>query len=101
MGELFSWVYRLLRSKLLGVLVILAMAVVSLMGTMIRQAPAEATRNPAANAQFLDEMRSIYGGWTGILDFLGFFRIWTSPLFLSVTVLLGLSIVACCRARFY
>lgn len=95
MGELFSWVYRLLRSKLLGVLVILAMAVVSLMGTMIRQAPAEAARNPAANAQFLDEMRSIYGGWTGILDFLGFFRIWTSPLFLSVTVLLGLSIVAC------
>lgn len=99
MRELLDRVYRLLRSKLLGVLVILAMAVLALLGTMIAQAPQGAAADPTVHAQWLETMRPRYGGWTPVLDFLGFFRMWTSPLFLGTTILLALSIVACTLHR--
>lgn len=95
MRELAGWVYRILRSKLLGVLVILAMALLTLLGTLIAQAPSSAASDPAAAAAWLESMRPRYGGWTTVLDVLGLFRVWTSPVFLGTVVLLALSIVAC------
>lgn len=99
MAELFSWVYRLLHSKLLGVLVILAMAVLALFGTLIVQMPSGTAHDPALRAEWVESVRPRYGGWTAVLDFLGFFSLWTSPLFLSVTVLLAASIIACTTHR--
>ena len=93
MRELFSWIYRVLRSKLLGVLVILAMAVLSLLGTLIVQAPSGL--DTLARADWLESVRPRYGGWTSVLEFLGLFGLWTSPLFLAVTALLAMSIIAC------
>lgn len=95
MRELGSWVYRLLRSKVLGALVILAMAVLALLGTLITQEPPGSTADPATHAAFLESIRPRYGGWTQVLDFLGIFNLWASPIFLGVTVLLALSIIAC------
>ena len=93
MRELFGWVYRILYSKMLGAVVIIALAVLALLGTLIAQAPA--TADAAAHAAWLESVRPRYGGWTPILDYLGIFTLWTSPLFLGVTVLLALSIIAC------
>ncbi|MDO5720472.1 MAG: cytochrome c biogenesis protein ResB [Actinomycetaceae bacterium] len=98
-AAVFRQVYRLLYSKLLGVLVILAMAVVSFLGTLIMQAPMSKATDPAGYAQWLDVARSKYGGWTPVFDALGFFSMWTSPLFLGITVLLGMSIIACTTHR--
>ncbi|MDO5728780.1 MAG: cytochrome c biogenesis protein ResB [Actinomycetaceae bacterium] len=98
-GEVFRRVYRLLYSKLLGVLVILAMAAVSLLGTLIMQAPMAKATDPQGYAQWLEVARGKYGGWTPIFDALGFFSIWTSPLFLGITVLLAMSIIACTTHR--
>lgn len=98
-AEVFRQVYRLLYSKLLGVLVILAMAVVSFLGTLIMQAPMSKATDPAGYAQWLDVARSKYGGWTAVFDALGFFSMWTSPLFLGITVLLAMSIIACTTHR--
>ena len=95
MRELGSWVYRLLRSKVLGALVILAMAVLALLGTLITQEPPGSSADPATHAAFLESIRPRYGGWTQVLDFLGIFNLWASPIFLGVTVLLALSIIAC------
>lgn len=95
MRELASWVYRILRSKLLGALVILAMAVLALLGTLITQEPAGSAADPVAHAAFLESMQPRYGGWTAVLEFLGIFNLWVSPIFLGVTVLLALSIIAC------
>ena len=99
MAELFSWVYRLLYSKLLGVLVILAMAVLALFGTLIMQMPSGTAHDAALRAEWVENVRPRYGGWTTVLDFLGFFTLWTSPLFLGITVLLAASIVACTTHR--
>ncbi|MEZ5084987.1 MAG: cytochrome c biogenesis protein ResB [Tessaracoccus sp.] len=93
MRELFDWVYRILRSKMLGAVVIIAMAVLALLGTLIAQAPASADEQ--AYAAFLESVRPRYGGWTPILDALGLYQLWSSPIFLGVTVLLALSIIAC------
>lgn len=95
MRELAGWVYRILRSKVLGALVILAMAVLALLGTLITQEPPGSAADPAAHAAFLDSMQPRYGGWTAVLDALGIFNLWASPIFLGVTVLLALSIIAC------
>ena len=93
MGELFDAIYRFLRSKLLAVVVILALAVFALLGTMIQQAPAG--MDAISREAWVDSVRPRYGGWTPIFDALGFFNIWSSPLFLGTTILLALSIIAC------
>ena len=99
MRELAAWVYRILRSKALGALVIIAMAVLTLLGTLITQEPAGSAGDPTTHAQFLESMQARYGGWTLVLDVLGIFNLWASPLFLGVTVLLALSIIACTAHR--
>lgn len=76
MRELFDWVYRILRSKMLGAVVIIAMAVLALLGTLIAQAPASADEQ--AYAAFLESVRPRYGGWTPILDALGLYQLWSS-----------------------
>jgi cytochrome c biogenesis protein len=91
--ELFDAIYRFLRSKLLAVVVILALAVFALLGTMIQQAPT--FTDSAARADWVESVRPRYGGWTSVFDYLGFFNLWSSPLFLGTAVLLALSIIAC------
>ena len=93
MRELFDAIYRFLRSKLLAVVVILALAVFALLGTMIQQAPT--FTDSAARADWVESVRPRYGGWTSVFDYLGFFNLWSSPLFLGTAVLLALSIIAC------
>ncbi|WP_197510164.1 cytochrome c biogenesis protein ResB [Tessaracoccus coleopterorum] len=95
MRELGSWIYRILRSKALGALVIIAMAVLALLGTLITQEPPRSAADPVSHAAFLESMQGRYGGWAVILDALGIFNLWSSPIFLGVTVLLALSIIAC------
>lgn len=97
--DVFKRVYRLLHSKLLGVILFLAMAVLGLIGTLVMQAPMSKYQNRAAYQQWLPQAEQKYGALTGIFDFLGFFSLWSSPLFLAVTVLLALSIIACTTHR--
>lgn len=92
-------VYRLLHAKVLGVLLFIAMAILGLIGTLIMQAPMARTQDPQGYAQWIAQAREKYGFLTPIFDFLGFFNLWSSPLFLAVTVLLGLSIIACTTHR--
>lgn len=95
MKDVFLRVYRLLHSKLTAVIVILAMAILVLIGTVVMQAPVSKYSDPESYSQWLQTAQARFGGWTAVMDFLGFFNMWISPLFLSVTVLLTLSIIAC------
>lgn len=93
----FHRIYRLLYSKVLGVVVILAMAVAALIGTMVRQMPAGL--DDAARERWIEQARPSYGGWTEIFDALGFFNLWSSPIFLFLTAWLTASIIACTTHR--
>jgi cytochrome c biogenesis protein len=75
---------------LLGVLALLTLA-----GTLLAQAPAAVKGDPQAYADWLDSVRPKYGGWTGILDALGFFSVFSSIWFKGILVLLSASLISC------
>lgn len=98
-AEFFTRIYRFFYSKTVGLILILAMAVITLLGTVITQAPRGTFATPEGSEQFLAEMRPRFGGWTTPFYYLGFFNVYTSALFLTVTALLAISIIACTTHR--
>lgn len=82
-----------------GLVLILALAALGLVGTMLMQAPTGLESDPAAYARWLETLRPKYGGWTGILDTLGAFSIFSSIWFRGIMVLLMTSVLACSTNR--
>ena len=92
-------VYRLLHNKRTGLLLILAMAVLTLVGVLFEQAPTDLRDDPARYAQWLDSVRPRYGGWTTPLSMIGAFGIFSSLGFKIVTTALAASVLACTTHR--
>lgn len=92
---LLKRIYAFFYNKTVGLVLIIVLAVLALFGTIIMQAPSGTFDDPAAAQSWLDTVRPRYGFWTDILAFLGFFRMYTSPIFLTVCALLAGSIVGC------
>ncbi len=78
-----------------GLVLILALAVLGLIGTLLMQAPSGLQGEPQAYAAWLDSVRPKYGGWTGVFNALGLFSIFTSVWFKGIVVLLTTSVLAC------
>jgi cytochrome c biogenesis protein len=78
-----------------GLVLILALAALGLIGTLLVQAPTGLASDPQAYVAWLDTVRPKYGGWTSIIDALGFFSIFSSIWFKGLVVLLTTSILAC------
>jgi cytochrome c biogenesis protein len=78
-----------------GLVLILALAFLGLIGTLVIQAPAGLAADPKAHAVWVESVRPKYGGWTGVLDTLGLFSIFSSVWFRGITVLLMTSVLAC------
>jgi len=98
-AELLRRLYALFHNKRTGLALILAMVLLALFGVLFAQAPEGVRDDPAAYASWLEAMRPRYRGWTDILSALGFFRMFSSPAFITVTALLALSILACSAHR--
>jgi cytochrome c biogenesis protein len=81
----------------LGLLLVLAL--LTLAGTLLAQAPDAVKGNPAAYAAWLNEVRPKYGGWTDVLDTLGFFSVFSSIWFLGALLLLSVSLITCSLRR--
>ncbi|AZQ76259.1 cytochrome C biosynthesis protein [Flaviflexus ciconiae] len=88
-------IYAFFYNKTVGLILIILMAVLALFGTMIMQAPTGTFDDPIQAESFLESVRPKYGMWTDVLAFLGFFRMYTSPIFLTVSALLAGSIIGC------
>jgi len=86
-------IWRFFISMRTGLLLILALGLLSLVGTLLVQAPAGL--DPASYTSWLASIHSKYGGWTPVFDKLGFFSVFTSIWFKSITVLLTTSVLAC------
>ena len=93
--DVLDRLWRFFISMRTGLLLILGLGLLSLVGTLLAQAPAGMTADPAAYASWLTSIHSKYGGWTPVFDKLGFFSIFTSIWFKAMTVLLTTSILAC------
>lgn len=98
-GQFFHRLYALFYNKRFGLLLILALGVLSLLGVLFIQAPDHIRQDPQAYASWVEQLRPRYGGWTLVLDKLGVFTMFSSIAFTVVTSLLALSIVACTTHR--
>src|SRR6187549_883901 len=88
-------VWRFFISMRTGLWLILALGLLSLVGTLLVQAPAGMATDPQAYEAWVASLKPKYGGWTPVLDTLGFFSIFTSIWFKAISVLLATSILAC------
>lgn len=98
-SELFRWVYRFFYSKTVGLILILAMAVYALIGSLVTQTSAAVWADPAQREGFLARAEEVYGAWTPVLGALGLFHAFTSVPFYVVVTMLALSILACTTHR--
>jgi cytochrome c biogenesis protein len=78
-----------------GLALMLALAVLGLFGSLLVQADPAIQGDRQAYAAWLESVRPRYGGWTGVLDALGLFSIFSSIWFRGIIVLLTTSILAC------
>lgn len=102
--------WRILTSVRFAVLLIILIAVAGLVGTLVRQFSLRALDDPTTWVAELGEMRERWDGLTFLglplgtllvdaFDVLGFFRVFSTPWFLLLLVLLTLSIICCTLDR--
>lgn len=94
-GDVFDRLWHLFISMRFGLVLMLALAVLTLLGAVIVQAPAGLQGDAGAYGTWLEGLRPKYGGWTGVLDLLGLFNVFGSLLFRTLVLLLATSILAC------
>ncbi|MEP7192962.1 MAG: cytochrome c biogenesis protein ResB [Actinomycetota bacterium] len=92
-SDVLERVWRFFISMRTGLVLILALGLLSFAGTMLEQAPAGL--DPAAYTSWLTSIHSKYGGWTPVFDKIGFLSVFTSIWFKAITVLLTTSVLAC------
>src|ERR1022692_4726266 len=84
---LLNRLWRFFISMRTGLVLILGLGLLSLIGTLLQQAPAGMTADPATYASWLASVHPQYGGWTPVLNALGLFAVFTSIWFKAITVL--------------
>ncbi|NMM25056.1 MAG: cytochrome c biogenesis protein ResB [Phycicoccus sp.] len=94
-SDVLDRLWRFFISMRTGLVLILGLGLLSLIGTLLVQAPAGMTTDPAAYTSWVASIHSKYGGWTPVFDKLGFFSVFTSIWFKAITVLLTTSVLAC------
>ena len=95
-----TWLWRFFSSVRLAVFLMLAFIGLSLIGTLLIQAPPEVLSDPSAYSVWLEEVAwPKVGAWVGPLAFLHLFDVFHSPWFLGVGALLVTNIVVCSLNR--
>lgn len=92
-------IYALFHNKAFGLVLILVTGVLSFIGVLLPQKPASIAGDPERQAAWLEKVATTVGGWTPILNALGFFSMFSSVVFLTVMGLLAASIIACTTHR--
>jgi cytochrome c biogenesis protein len=94
-SDVMDRIWRFFISMRTGLWLILALGLLSLVGTLLVQVPAGMAADAATHASWIASIHSKYGGWTPVLDKLGLFAVFSSIVFKSITVLLATSVLAC------
>jgi cytochrome c biogenesis protein len=91
--------WDLLTSMRFSMLVMLAMAILGLVGTLVIQVPPGIAADPAAKADWLAGVRPRYGPWTDLLDRLQLFSVFGSIWFRGLVAVLASGLMACMIQR--
>lgn len=94
------WIIRQLTSMRVALMLLFVLGLLTLAGTLLSQVPDAIKGNQAAYAEWLSLMRPKYGGWTGILNTLGLFSVFSSIWFKGTLLLLSASVTTCSLRRF-
>jgi len=95
-----SAVWRQLCSLKLAVILLIAVAAATVLGSLFPQMPASVAADPAMQAQWLAIARERYGAATAFFHALGFFDLYHTPWFLALLAALLLNTAACTLDRF-
>ena len=87
--------WGLLTSMRVAMILILALAALAVVGALVIQAPPGVLADPEAKAQWLNEIRPQFGGWTAVMDQLQLFQIFSSLVFRLLVAALSISLIAC------
>lgn len=87
--------WHLLTSVRLALVLILLIAAAVLAGTLINQAPAAVRANPDSYQRWLDAANGRYGSWTGLMDRLQLFHVFSSIWFRLLVAALAANIIVC------
>lgn len=98
-ADLPDALWRLLTSMRFALVLILVIALLSLVGTILVQAPTGALADADAKRDWLNQVRPKYGGWTNVLDGLGFFSMFQSIWYKGLVAILTASLLACTAHR--
>jgi len=99
-NELLEKLWRVATSMRTALALMIALAALAFIGTMLVQAPTGMADDPEAYRAWLDTVRPKYGGWTNVLDTVGFFSIFSSWWFRGIVAGIVASISACSVNRF-
>ncbi len=93
------WIFRRLTSMRTALVLLFVLGLLTLAGTLLAQVPDAVKGNQAAYAEWLNTVRPRYGGWTGVLNELGLFSVFSSLWFRGAVLLLTASVIACSVRR--
>ena len=91
---------RFFSSLKLAVILLIAVTVISLLGTLFPQLAPEVARDSQASARWLAMAREKYGALAGLYETLGLFNVYRSPGFTLLITALILNILLCTIRRF-
>jgi len=94
-SDVLDRLWRFFISMRTGLMLILALGVLSFIGTMLAQVPADLRGDPAEYTRWVASVHPKYGGWTPVLDKLGLFSVFTSIWFKGIAAVLATSVLAC------
>lgn len=98
-ADIGARLWHLFISMRTGLALMLGLAALGLIGTLLAQADPALQGDRQAYAAWLESVRPRYGSWTGVLDALGLFTIFSSIWFRGIIVLLATSVLACSANR--
>jgi len=90
-----EWLWHFISSMRTAMVIMLAIALLGVMGAIFVQAPQAVLDDPAAKASWLESVRPKYGGWTNVFDTLGLFQVFNSIVFRILVAALTISLIAC------
>jgi cytochrome c biogenesis protein len=90
-----EWLWHFLSSMRVAMVIMLAIAVLGVLGSLLMQMPRDLVGISAQEAAWVDSVRPRYGGWTDLINALGFFNVFNSILFRILAAGLTISLTAC------